>query len=141
VILTIGDDSDTAAVGRIEIESRAGVAVISLIGEHDLATADELRSRIAEQSEEQVGIVISLREAEFIDSAIIHALFQGDRRLLKEGRRLVLHTGGDENIESVLGTAGAFDQLMWSESLDEAVAFAAQRDQQQQAQPEAPPGA
>ncbi len=109
------------------------MAVISLIGEHDLATAEELRTAIAEAAESHEGVVVSLEEADFIDSAILHALFQGDRRLLAQGRRLVLHTGGDETVESVLETAGAFEQLMWSESLDEATVFASQRGEQQQA--------
>ena len=73
------------------------------------------------------GVVVSLAAADFVDSAIVHALFVGDRQLLAEGRRLVLHTGGDANVEALLVTAGVFDQLLWSDSRDEALAFAAQR--------------
>jgi anti-anti-sigma regulatory factor len=108
------------------------VAVVSLIGEHDLASAGELRLTIERNAGPEQGVVVSLAAADFVDSAIVHALFVGDRRLLAEGRRLVLHTGGDPNVEALLVTAGVFDQLLWSDSLDEAKAFATQRSDEPQ---------
>jgi anti-anti-sigma factor len=131
VIFTAGEggggaESELRATA-IDVELRTGVAVISLIGEHDLATAEELRSTIERHCGGDLGVVVSLAATDFVDSAIVHGLFVGDRRLLAQGRRLVLHTGGDANVEALLTTAGVFDQLMWSDSLDEAVTFAAQQ--------------
>jgi anti-anti-sigma regulatory factor len=109
------------------VELLPDVAVISLVGEHDLATADAVRSTIQANGGRERGVVVSFAATEFVDSAIVHALFVGDRRLLAEGRRLVLHTGGDHNVEALLVTAGVLDQLMWSDSLEEAVTFAVQQ--------------
>ena len=109
------------------------MAVLSLIGEHDLATADEVRSTIQAHGDRERGVVVSLAATDFLDSAIVHALFVGDRDLLAVGRRLVLHTGGAASVEALLVTAGVFDQLMWSDSLDEAVSFAAQRSDEPRA--------
>jgi anti-anti-sigma regulatory factor len=110
--------------------------VIALIGEHDLASADELRATIEVHDSSDLGVVVSLAAADFVDSAVVQALFVGDRRLLARGRRLVLHTASEAQVEAILATAGVLDRLMWSDSLDEAVTFAAQRSDE----PREPPG-
>jgi anti-anti-sigma factor len=117
-----------ASPGEVVVAYRDAVAVLSLLGEHDMTTAAELRAKIAEQAESGRGVVISVAETEFIDSAIIHSLYQGDRRLLARGRRLVLHLGGEPVVDRMLELAGILDELMWSVSLDDAVTYASQSE-------------
>jgi anti-anti-sigma factor len=118
--------ADRDAPGRIIVGYRKGVTVLELVGEHDLTTADDVSDRVSEQASLGRGVVISLSETEFIDSSILRALFVGDRALLGRGRRLVLHLGRSDSVRRALELANANEQLLCCDSLDEAVAFAAQ---------------
>jgi anti-anti-sigma factor len=115
--------------GEIVVGYRDAVVVLSLVGEHDMTTASELRTQIGEHADQGRGVVVSVAETEFVDSAIIHSLYQGDSRLLAKGRRLVLHLGGEPVVDRVLDLAGILDELIWSVSLDDAVTFAGQSEE------------
>ncbi len=123
-----GDLDEVRAVPAIAVDVRDNVAVIGLVGEHDMTTADELSSAIDEQASSRRGIVVSLADTTFIDSAIVHRLYKGDRRMLDAGRRLVLHVGNEPVVDRVLEIGGLLDELIWSVSLDDAVVFAGQSD-------------
>jgi anti-anti-sigma factor len=110
------------------VDHRDDVVVISLVGEHDMTTADELTVAIDAAAAHRHGIVISLAEATFLDSAIVHRLYKGDRRMLDAGRRLVLHVGAEPVVDRVLEIGGLLDELIWSVSLDDAIVFAGQSD-------------
>ena len=69
---------------------------------------------------------MSLDDAEFIDSSIVRVLFSGDRVVLKQSRRLVVHSSARSSVDHVLEIAGIFRQLLCSESTDEAIEFASQ---------------
>jgi anti-sigma B factor antagonist len=104
------------------------VAVIALRGEHDMTTADELSSAIDAAAAQRHGVVVSLAETTFVDSAIVHRLYKGDRQMLAAGRRLVLHVGAEPVVDRVLEIGGLLEEMMWSVSLDDAIVFAAQSD-------------
>ena len=115
--------------GVLEITTpRDGCVVVSLVGEHDVASAPTLRSTVEDQAATGGGIVVSVTEAEFIDSSIVHELFRGDSVMLKVGRRLVLHLGADVIVERVLEIGGVLAGLLWTDSLPEAIEFACQVD-------------
>src|SRR5262245_60987008 len=125
----IREDLETArAVAAVIVEQRLDVAVISLRGEHDMTTADELSAAIDAEAARRHGIVVSLAETTFVDSAIVHRLYRGDRQMLDAGRRLVLHVGTEPVVDRVLEIGGLLDELIWSVSLDDAVVFAGQSD-------------
>jgi anti-anti-sigma factor len=110
--------------GSIAVTTHDDVSVLTLIGEHDMDSATELREAISALADAGRGIVISVTEAEFIDSTIVRTLFEGDRQLLAKGRRLVLNVGTGSVVERLLVLSGALDHLMWCDSIDEAVLFA-----------------
>src|SRR2546429_6755573 len=122
------DPEDVGTVPAIVVELRDDVAVIGLVGEHDMTTADELSSVIDEQASSRRGIVVSLAETTFIDSAIVHRLYKGDRRMLDAGRRLVLHVGNEPVVDRVLEIGGLLEELIWSVSRHDAGGFAGQAD-------------
>lgn len=122
--LTSRPDEETVAA--IIVGYRDGITVLDLVGEHDLSTAEEVAFNIEEQIARSRGVVVSLTETQFLDSSILRVLFQGDRKMLRIGRRLVLH-GGDERVRRVFELAHVSDQLLCCDSLDEAIEFAAQR--------------
>lgn len=118
----------TRAGAALVVDDRAGVAVITLVGEHDISTADELSAAIDAEAARRRGIVVSLAETTFVDSAIVHRLFKGDRQMLDAGRRLVLHVGTEPVVDRVLEIGGVLEELIWSVSLEDAIVFAGQTD-------------
>ncbi len=51
-----------------------GVAVVSLLGEHDMATADEVRNTLASLLRVGAGVVVDLTGTAFVDCSIMHVL-------------------------------------------------------------------
>src|ERR1051325_8679521 len=126
---TAGVDEPTVEVRRIVHGYRDGVAVLALVGEHDLTTAGTLLTKIEQQISRDRGVVVSLSETEFIDSSILHVLYRTDRSLMKRGRRLILHVGGPTPlVDRALALGGLLDQMIWTVSLDDAGVFAGQSD-------------
>jgi anti-anti-sigma factor len=103
------------------------VALIRLFGEHDLATAVGLGEEIDERVAAGEGVVVSLMEAEFIDSSIVQELYRSDKALRKQGRRLVLHVATASIVERLLEISGLRAALPGTGSLDEAFRLAAAR--------------
>jgi len=61
---------------RIDVENRAGVWVLSLHGEHDLATEPSLREQLHHVRVARGPIVVDLSPTTFVDSTIIGALLE-----------------------------------------------------------------
>jgi len=68
----------------------AGVTVVELVGEHDLAGADELAAALAEALACEGGIIVDLSESTFVDSTVIHLLCRTQRILTERGSELVV---------------------------------------------------
>jgi len=66
------------------------IAVVSLLGEHDVTTAWEVRNAIACALNQGTHLVIDLSETEFIDSSIVHALVDSVRLASAQGLRISL---------------------------------------------------
>jgi anti-sigma B factor antagonist len=113
--------------GEIRLEERdGGAAVVSLVGEHDLTTAPELRER----SEEAIGrgsnVVIDLTPAEFIDSSIIGVVLEARRRAEEAGVGFAAALeGGDPAVRRVLEVTGLDSNLPVHQSVDDALQKAA----------------
>ena len=70
---------------------RDDVAILKLIGEADLATADQVREAFRRLVELDVTTaVIDASGVEFIDSTGLHALVDGERMLQEQGMSAVL---------------------------------------------------
>lgn len=61
---------------RIDVESRTGVWLLSLHGEHDIATQPSLREQLGHVRAAGGPIVVNLSEASFVDSTIVGALLE-----------------------------------------------------------------
>jgi anti-anti-sigma regulatory factor len=73
------------------------------------------------------GLVISLLEAELIDSGIKHVLFTADQRLQERERRLVLHVATASIVARMLDVTGLREHLPCASPLDEAMSLAARK--------------
>jgi len=65
-----------------------GVAVVSLLGEHDMATADEVRNTLASLLHGGAGVVVDLTETAFVDCSIMHVLDDSRRFASRDGGRV-----------------------------------------------------
>jgi len=111
--------------GSISVDAYGEVKVVRLVGEHDISTASDVRAELGASAAEG-GLVVSLAETDFFDSAVIHALFDADRRLKQRDRQLVLHVATPSIVERVLEVSGLKRQVRCTGSLEEAIAVAGQ---------------
>ena len=116
------------APGTIDVETVGGVALLRLLGEHDLATVATVREAIRGRAVADEGVVVSLMDAEFIDSSVISELFQGDELLREQGRRLVLHVATASIVRRVLDVSNLSSALPCTGSLEEASRLALARE-------------
>lgn len=82
------------------------VAVVVLLGEHDMSTADQVTHTVAGLLETYASVVIDLSETEFIDCSIVHALEDGRNLARQRQRRLSLQLGTHPAIKRVLELTG-----------------------------------
>ena len=74
-----------------QVNSRNGVASITLRGELDLATVPDLEGHLAPLESDSVSaIILDLRELTFIDSVALHSLVRAKERARTSGQRLIL---------------------------------------------------
>jgi anti-anti-sigma factor len=114
--------------GTLEVRRQDGVALIRLVGEHDMATVVVVGEEIDEHLAAGDGVVVSLMEAEFIDSSVVRELYRSDKALRKQGRRLVLHVATASIVQRLLEISGLSAALPCTGSLDEAFRLAAARE-------------
>lgn len=110
----------------ISIDVHGDVKVVSLVGDHDLITAEEVRERLDGCLASGDGLVVSLMETEFLDSSILHVLFDADKRLKERDRQLVLHVATASIVARVLEISGLRQQVPCAGSLEAAVELARQ---------------
>jgi anti-anti-sigma factor len=115
------------ARGEVVVGYHDGVVVLTLVGEHDLATANQLVAKITHHASSGHPVVVVLSEVEFIDSAIVTALFNGERQMLAFGRRLVIQNNAESPVTRLLEISGLRTKLVCTDSFRDAVRFAAQR--------------
>jgi anti-sigma B factor antagonist len=65
--------------GTINVERHNGVWLLTVRGEHDLATADELRKALARSFSGGSTVIVDLSPATFIDSTVLNALLHADK--------------------------------------------------------------
>jgi anti-sigma B factor antagonist len=99
--------------GELALErTDAGLALLTITGEHDLSTAPELRRRLEELLNEGMGVVVDLSRATFIDSSILGVILDGKRRAAEtKVGYAVLHTNGADPVDRVLEVTGLRAEL------------------------------
>jgi anti-sigma B factor antagonist len=103
----------------------AGLAVLTISGEHDLSTAPELRRRLDELLDERAATVIDLSPATFVDSSILGVILDGRRRASDGGLGFaVVHSDGADAVDRILEVTGLRGELPVHVRREEAVAAA-----------------
>jgi anti-anti-sigma factor len=94
------------------------VAVIRLVGEHDLASAPDLRERLESEAVAR-RVVVDVSDTEFLDSSTINALFQHH-----EQHGLVLQFGSASVVRRALYITRLLEVVPLAETREEAVRLA-----------------
>jgi anti-sigma B factor antagonist len=104
---------------RIEIDERPDRAVVSLHGELDLGTVDEVEATIAALFERARLVILDLRPLAFMDSTAIRLMVAFDAMSRQDSVRFFIVRGG-ERIQRVLDVTGVADHLALIDHPDDA---------------------
>ena len=96
---------------NIESSPRVGGITLSLSGELDLSTVEQLEREVATNVDGSAGLVVlDLRELGFLDSAGLRIMLQLQERVTGNGGRLVL-VKGPRRVQRVFELTGAEEEL------------------------------
>jgi anti-sigma B factor antagonist len=116
----------TVRTGELALERNdAGLAVVTISGEHDLSTAPNLRRRLDILLDERAATVVDLSPATFIDSSILGVILDARRRAAdREIGFAVVHANGADAVDRVLEVTGLRTELPVHNRREEAFAEA-----------------
>jgi anti-sigma B factor antagonist len=99
--------------GELALErTEAGVAVLTISGEHDLSTAPILRRRLDALLDQGAPTVVDLSPATFIDSSILGAILDARRRATEaDSGFAVFQANGADAVKRVLEVTGLRAEL------------------------------
>jgi anti-anti-sigma factor len=106
----------------------SGVAVVSFMGEHDLATRDVLRRLLAKLIGENRLVVVDFSKAGFVDTSIMVLLEASGREARKRGSMFRLQLGTAPIVALVFEASGVLDELDCFSTREEALEDAAPDD-------------
>jgi anti-sigma B factor antagonist len=109
--------------GELALERKdAGLAVVTISGEHDLSTAPHLRRRLDGLLDERVATVVDLSPATFIDSSILGVILDSRRRAAEAKIGFaVARSAGSDAVDRVLEVTGLRSELPVHARREEAV--------------------
>ena len=77
--------------GEFEVEFDAGrLAVMRLLGEHDVSTTQALAERLSELLDSGSPLIFDLSDADFVDSAVVHLIEDADEKARARGVALAV---------------------------------------------------
>jgi len=113
--------------GRVEtteVDGADGVRVLALIGEHDMASVDDLGRMIMEHARSKRNVVVSLRESLFIDSTIVALLYRSHSLMQEAGLQLVILSNPAANVHRLLEMTSLLKVVPTAETLEHALGLA-----------------
>jgi anti-anti-sigma factor len=99
-----------------------GVSVVSLIGEHDLATRNEIQAALESALDSGDNLVVDLSSADFIDSSTLHVLVTAARRASESGRGFSVVMADNDTVRQVFELTGLLTQFARASSVEAAAA-------------------
>jgi anti-anti-sigma factor len=96
--MTVEPDTGPPPPSRVELSSAARhVAVVALIGEHDLAGCETVRTALARAAIRAPHVLVDLTACDFIDSTVISMLLHTETVVTRDGGRLVVALPGEHS--------------------------------------------
>ena len=110
------------ALEDVQVASpQAGVAVVSVADELDLATRSEFSALLHALVGQNELVVVDFSEALFVDCSTLNVLVSAQRLALQRGARLRLQLGDDSAVKRTFEVSGLLNELSWASSRDEAL--------------------
>ena len=106
----------------MNVEQRGQIAVVQLVGEHDLSTQDQLGGAIDAAVQGDRDVVVDLRSASFIDSSTLQALVSGSRKATEAGKHLMIVIGEERAVVQVFELTGLLGSFDCADSPESAIA-------------------
>ena len=97
------------------------IAVVSLVGEHDLSTADELQNQLAGLLRGKEAVIVDFSLSEFIDSSVLNNLVRGDELARKHGTHLTLLVPKASPVSKLLEVSGLDRYFVVTQSREQAI--------------------
>ena len=116
------NETHSIDVPTIELRwPRPGTAVITLGGEHDLATAPRLQETVDEALANCSHLIVDISGTEFIDSSTIATFIRARDRAEHAGKRFNLVLGTAAIVERALEVSGVIPVLRVVATVDQAL--------------------
>ena len=100
------------SVGEVVVERDQGVWVLTLRGEHDVATRPSLREELEAGVKAGSNVVVDLSDVEFIDSTVIAALAYGSDQAAGHEEHSLAVVVSEGGVAGRLLTVTGLDQLL-----------------------------
>lgn len=98
-----------------------GTAVVVFSGEHDLASAREVRELFDSLLRQDDLVVADFSSAEFVDSSILGVLFEAQAQAQQSGKVFRLQLGTADIVRRAFEISGAFDVMEHVATRDDAL--------------------
>jgi anti-sigma B factor antagonist len=120
MLARVGDTSGGSGA-TIDVRDEAGLVVVTLGGEHDIATAPDVRAAI-ESAQDRGTTIVDLTPSRFVDSTILGVLIAARDRARARGAGFAVLHGQDAEpgVRRILDITGLVPLLPVVESLDAA---------------------
>jgi anti-sigma B factor antagonist len=116
------------SLGRIAVDHRDGVVLLTVRGEHDPSNDEVLRDGLSAVLANGAAVVVDLSEASFIDSTVLHTLVRASRPTRDApGHPLVVCARADGLAGRLLYIAGMHKVLRIADTVEDALSGAAAR--------------
>jgi anti-anti-sigma factor len=112
-------DTDLPVITVVDVTD--SITSLDLEGEFDYGNATEIAELAERVLADGQDIIINLSDTTFIDSAIIHALFEAEAAARSAGRRLVIQFGNHATVERVLSITKADKKLVTAPTRRDAI--------------------
>ena len=111
-----------STIEGIEVASPgAGVAVVSFVDEHDLATKAELSSLLHALVRQNELVVADLSRALFIDSSTLNVLLSAHKLALERGTGFTVELKDGCMAKRTFEISGLLDEMSWASTRQEAM--------------------
>lgn len=116
---------DLPQPGALEVEHDGDVGILRLLGEHDLDTRPDVETQLDSLVEGSRGVVVDLRDTEFLDASILNLFVKANHKLAERGKTdLVLLVATDYRVKRAVEVSGLVAVLPCTSSRAEAIALA-----------------
>lgn len=109
------------SVTPIDLERDGEVTIVVVRGEHDLSTAETLRSQLEAVREQRRPFVVDLSAATFIDSAVLGVLIAAHDRASTDGTAMAFAVGLAPTVRKIIDLTGLEGVLPIAESRADAI--------------------